>query len=592
MLNETGKKVATLRAQVAPAPPPFDSGDSLRTPVPAPLAPAVAEVLRQLDSVNASQRLWEKDYTFWKADPAIGAKIQDRLGWLNVIATIENDLPDLRDFVDRVRMEEFSHVVLLGMGGSSLCPEVLRVTFGARDGYPRLHVLDSTDPATVQATERAIDMRRTLFLVASKSGSTLETLSHFHYFHEVVKGLVGEEEAARHFVAITDPGSGLDSLDFPFRHVFLNPRDIGGRYSALSYFGMVPAALAGIDLNRLLDAAVRMATACGPGVAAQANPGMVLGAIMGAGANAGRDKMTIVASPPIASVGLWIEQLIAESTGKEGKGILPVAAEPLGAPAVYGNDRVFAYLRTDDGFDPAQDAAIAALEAAGQPVVRLRVHTPFDLAAEFFRWEVATAIAGHVLGINPFDEPNVQESKDNTKRILGVFEGEKRFTPIAPLLTEGQLRVGAAGASQDALRGLASVPGLRATLARMARAGDYIAIMAYIEPVPEHDALLARLRTELRDASPNHVATTAGYGPRFLHSTGQLHKGGPNTGIFLQIVATTQEDIAIPNEPFTFGNLIWAQALGDYESLQAHGRRVVRVELGADIRHGLTRLTE
>jgi transaldolase/glucose-6-phosphate isomerase len=588
LLDETGRKVASLQAAAA------SSGMAMtEVAVSARLgsvAGGVSEALSALDAAHAGERLWQKDATFWKDDPEIGSKIRDRLGWLDVARYVDGKRGELERFAREIQSEGFTHAVLLGMGGSSLCPEVLTTTFGSQPGFPRLIVLDSTDPDMIHAVERQIDLPHTLFIVASKSGTTLETLSHCAYFYEQVRAI--RQEPGRQFIAITDPGTPLEAQAgrMGFRQVFRNPPDIGGRYSALSYFGMVPAAVLGMPIGGTLRPALALMSACGPEQPAAQNPGLWLGAVMGAAAKSGRDKVTIVASPPIASVGLWIEQLIAESTGKEGRGILPVAMEPLGAPDTYGHDRLFAYLRTASGFDPQQDAALEALAAAGHPVVRFDLPSPAHLTGEFFRWEVATAVAGHFLGINPFDEPNVQESKDNTKRILGEFEQSGKLPELTPALTAGTMRLFAADATAQVVEGASTAAQALDAVVRLGHPGDYIAIMAYIQPTDEHDRLLQLVRERLRERT--HLATTLGYGPRFLHSTGQLHKGGPNTGIFVQIVAADQSDAAIPGQPFTFGTLIQAQSLGDYQSLQAHGRRVVRVDLDGDISGGLARLAE
>ncbi len=487
--------------------------------------------------------------------------------------------------------------MLLGMGGSSLAPEVLRETFGVGAGLPNLHVLDSTDPATISAIEGSIDLAHTVFIVASKSGGTLETLSQYKYFYAKILDLAGGDaaQAGAHFIAITDAGTKLDTLaqERKFRTIFRNPADIGGRYSALSFFGMVPAALIGVDVEKLLDRADAMRAACDAEAPADRNPGVWLGSILGAGQQRGRDKVTIVVSPPIATFGYWLEQLLAESTGKEGKGILPVEGETLGAPSVYSDDRIFAYLRTDDGYDPAQDAAIEALEAVGQPVVRLQLRDTADIASEFFRWEFATAVAGALMGINAFDQPNVQESKDNTDGILARYAQTHTLTqPPATLQTQsGHVALVAEGALAEHIR--ESATSLQAAFelyARESQPGDYFALLAYIQRTPATDAALQRIRLRLRDA--RRTATTLGYGPRFQHSTGQLHKGGANTGLFLQFVANTQEDLSIPDAPYTFGTLKAAQALGDLQSLQAHGRRAIRIDLGADIAAGLAEVEE
>jgi transaldolase / glucose-6-phosphate isomerase len=588
LLEETGKKTAKLQSEVTSG----SSGDGPSGGI-APIQGDVDQALQALDQSRAGERLWNKDFTFWKDDRDVGVKIVDRLGWLDIARVMETVLSDLEQFANEVRVAGFTHAVLLGMGGSSLCPEVFSQTFGKQEGFPELHVLDSTDPATILATERALDLPHTLFIVASKSGTTLETLSHFAYFFEKVKAVRGEREAGAQFVAITDPGTPLEALasQRAFRAVFRNPPDIGGRYSALSYFGMVPATVMGVDVSAIIDSALAMTADCGPMHQAAQNPGLWLGAVLGAAYKNGRNKVTIITSPPIKTAGLWFEQLIAESTGKEGRGLLPVAGEPLGSPEVYGNDRIFAYLRTDQGADSQQDAAIAALERAGQPVVRISLPNLYALGGEFYRWEVATAIAGHFLGINPFDEPNVQESKDNTKRILNGYEQTRRLEQPQALFTDGGIRVSADAQTANSASGATVLSQFyQQALKQQARAGDYIAIMAYIQPTPENDALLQQMRVHLRDAT--HLATTVGFGPRFLHSTGQEHKGGANTGIFIQIVADDREDVPIPGQPYTFGTLIHAQSLGDYQSLQNHQRRVIRLDLGNDIRSGLALLAE
>lgn len=400
------------------------------------------------------------------------------------------------------------------------------------------------------------------------------------------------EDAGKQFIAITDPGTKLDELagEHHFRAIFRNPTEIGGRYSALSYFGLVPAAILGVDVRALLDRARAIESACAAGAAAGANPGLWLGAIIGAAALAGRDKLTLVTAPPIGSFGYWVEQLIAESTGKEGKGIVPIEGETLGVPEVYGTDRLFVYLRTDAGFDPQQDAAVAALEAAGQPVVTLAVHDTYDVGAEFFRWEFATAVAGALLGINAFDQPNVQEAKDRTNALLDGYRVTKELPqPAAILRTEHVAIVG----GEDQARRLVDAVSLQAaleTFAAEAKAGDYFALLAYVQRTPETNAALQAIRLRLRDLS--HNATTLGYGPRFQHSTGQLHKGGANSGVFLQFVADNTADVPIPDEPYTFGTLKQAQALGDLQALEAHGRRVIRLNLGDDIALGLSEVRE
>ncbi|HEX5156854.1 MAG TPA: transaldolase [Ktedonobacterales bacterium] len=552
------------------------------------LQTAVDAGLNRADHEQFARRVWEKDPTLWKPDPNEQQEITDRLGWLTVMNTMRAELPRLKELHDEVQAAGFSDAVLMGMGGSSLAPEVMRETFAAGDAPPRLHVLDSTDPATILDVVQQIDLQHTLFIVASKSGGTIETLSHFRYFHEKVANFAGDDAGA-HFIAITDAGTKLDDLaqSLHFRAIFRNPTDIGGRYSALSFFGLVPAAIIGVEVEKLLDRADAMASACAADSDARANPGVWLGTILGTLANGGRNKATLVVSPPISAFGYWLEQLIAESTGKEGKGILPVEGEALGDPSVYGNDRVFVYLRTETGYDPGQDEAVKQLEMAGQPVVLLHLSDTYDLGAEFFRWEFATAIAGAFLGINAFDQPNVQESKDNTDRILKDYVQSKMIpAPRAVLQTQSRnVSLVASGEIAQRLRESVSLQAAMEVIARQAGEGDYIALLAYIERTPETNQALEAIRLRLRDL--RHVATTLGYGPRFQHSTGQEHKGGSNTGVFLQFVATDSVDVPIPDELYTFSVLKQAQALGDLQSLEAHDRRVIRIDLGTGIAGGL-----
>ena len=520
---------------------------------------SVADVETALEDFrqrNLVGRIWQKDHTVWKPDPK---EITDRLGWLTVTDMMGEQVPALEAFANEVREAGFRHVVLLGMGGSSLGPEVLRQTFGSRSGYPELLVLDSTVPAWIQAVTDSVDLERTLFLVSSKSGGTIETLSGYRHFRELVERAVGAKKTGEHFVAITDPGTPLERLarDERFRRVFLNPSDIGGRYSVLSYFGLVPAVLIGLDVATLLERAGRMREGCVASVPLHDNPGAWLGAVLGTLAANGHDKLTLVTSPSISSFGLWVEQLIAESTGKEGRGIVPVAGEPLVAPASYADDRLFVYLRLDGDDNAAPDAAVEALQSTGQPVVRLDLKDRYDLGAEFFRWEFATAVAGAHLGIHPFDQPNVQGAKDQTSRVLQEYRASGGLPQPE---------------AADSLNGLLSQAG----------PGSYLAIMAYIHPMPEVEQALGKLRRTVTDR--HRIATTVGYGPRFLHSTGQLHKGGPETGLFLQLVEEHTGDLPIPGEPYTFGVLADAQALGDFQELQAFARPVARNRLGSD--HG------
>ncbi|MDQ6709954.1 MAG: bifunctional transaldolase/phosoglucose isomerase [Candidatus Dormibacteraeota bacterium] len=556
LMEELGKKKAALKGDSAGA---HDARlGALEGPVNARL--------KQLEAGAAVRRIQEKDASLWSSETLAQAEIHDRLGWLQVAEQMRERVPELLALKKDLLAEGFTQALLMGMGGSSLAPEVFRQTFGAIKGALDVHVLDTTDPAAIRAVTEQLDLAKTVFVVSSKSGSTLETLSHFHYFWQQVGG------KARQFLAITDPGSSLaaEAKSKGFRRIFLNQPDIGGRYSALSYFGLVPAALGGVDLNGLLDRTATMVQGCSPSVPTSENPGAWLGAVFAESAKVGRDKITIFAPRPVASFGLWAEQMIAESTGKEGKGLVPVADEPLGSPEAYGKDRLFVRL-TLPGDDP--DAArFDALVTAGHPVITLKLNDPLGIGAEFFRWEFAIAVAGAILQINVFDQPNVQEAKDLTKKVLG--EGNP------PTVGEGIRWAGQQGAT------------LRAAieaLLNQVKTGDYVALMAYVVPDAEHDAALGAIRLAIRDKF--RVATTLGYGPRYLHSTGQLHKGGPNTGVFLQIVGDDVNDLPIPGEAFSFGVLKQAQALGDFQALRNHGRRVLRVQM-REIAAGLARVGE
>ena len=525
-----------------------------------------ASTLQTLDAQRFVARVWQRDPDLWKkGDPEHAAIIRDRLGWLTSPDLMYHSTEELDAFADRVRKDGIAHVVVMGMGGSSLCPIVLRETFGVRKGYPELLVLDSTVPASIRAIEAKIDLKKTVFIESSKSGTTLEPRAFSEYFFEKTSAaLGGPDKAAARFACITDPGTPLETLARAkgFGFIFLNPEDIGGRYSALTFFGLVPAAAAGVDVHGLLDRARRMVQACASGVAAADHPGVRLGAPFATLAREhGRDKVTVLASPGIATFGLWLEQLIAESLGKEGRGLIPVAGEPPGDPGAYGTDRVFVHMRLGD--DRSLDARGEALSAAGHPVIRISLRDALDLGEEFFRWEFATATVGAFLGVDAFDQPNVQESKDNTNRILAA--GGFATQDVSP-------------ADENAVR----------DFLRQCKTGDYIALMAFINETPAHDELFDDIRATLRDATK--AATTFGYGPRFLHSTGQLHKGGPNTGLFIQLVADWRDDPPIPGQRFGFGTFVGAQSAGDYQSLLKHGRRVLRIGLGADVEGGLAAL--
>ena len=526
--------------------------------------PDVEAALADLQQGDVVGRIWRRDHTVWKPGPE---EITDRLGWLTVTELMCEQVPGLESFASEVRDAGYRHVVLLGMGGSSLGPEVLRQAFGSASAYPELVVLDSSVPAQIQAVTDAIDPAHTLFLVSSKSGGTIETLSGYIYFRGLVDRATGKERAGRNFVAITDLGTSLERMaqEQGFRRVFVNPSDIGGRYSVLSYFGLVPAALTGVDIAALLDRADCMREGCASCVPAHENPGAWLGAAMGTLALTGRDKLTLVTSPSIGGFGLWVEQLVAESTGKEDKGIVPVAREPLVAPASYGDDRLFVYLRLDGDSNDATDAAMESVKSSGQPVIRLGLRDRYDLGAEFFRWEFATAIAGAILGIHPFDQPNVQESKDVTAGVLQSF------------LTTGKLPQEESGPSLG-------------DLLTQVRPGDYLAIMAYVRQTPEMDKAMSNLRRKVMER--HRIATTLGYGPRFLHSTGQLHKGGPGNGLILQVTGGHEKDLPIPGKPYTFGVLAGAQALGDLQVLRRLGRRVSKVPLSRGDEGDIRRLAD
>ena len=516
--------------------------------------PTISKTLDDLASSHTIERIWTRDHTLWKPSPT---EIDNRLGWLTVLDHMQDGLAELRSFEQAAREARITDVVLLGMGGSSLGPEVLRCTFGSAKGSPKLWVLDSTVPGWVRQVTKAIQPARTLFLLASKSGGTIEVMSLFAHFWELVRRTKGNRGGAQ-FVAITDPGTGLEELarERGFWRTFTNQPDIGGRYSVLSYFGLVPAALLGLDVSKLLSRALAMREACRHTTHPKDNPGAALGGMMAAMARAGRDKVTLLTSPALNSFGLWVEQLLAESTGKEGTGIVPVAGEPLASPTAYGADRLFVTLRLKGDRNAALDRSIITLQRAGHPVFRLNLADRYDLGGEFFRWEFATAVAGHALGIHPFDQPNVQESKDNTGRVLKEVETQGRF-PSLPMLTPRQALT---------------------QLLEQATPNRYLAILAYTTPSPQLDASIRALRKAVM--LRHHIATTAGYGPRYLHSTGQLHKGGPNSGLFLELVDSMKPDLPVPEKFYSFGTLAQAQAVGDLQSLQTHQRPAVRIALG------------
>ncbi len=559
--------------------------------LPEPLAKAVKATLEDWKANNKVQRLWAGDASLWTNT--------DEAKWLGWLGIVEEQLAKRKSFqqiAEEIRKAGFTHALLLGMGGSSLCVEVLELTFGKIDGYPKVLVLDSTDPAQIKTVESKLDLAKTIFIVSSKSGSTLEPNIFKEYFYERVKQVVGAAEAGKHFIAVTDPGSNMQKVAEAsgFRHIFFGLPSIGGRYSALSDFGAIPGAIQGIDVGKLFDRAEKMVRACGASVPADQNPGAILGATLGTLAKGGRDKLTIFASPGISDLGAWLEQLIAESTGKEGHGIIPVDREQVGAPDVYGNDRVFAYLRLETAPDAKQDAAVATLESAGQPVIRITVPEIYDLGQEFFRWEIATAVAGSVIGINTFNQPDVEASKIETRKLTDAYEKSGSLPAESPVLEDGGIKLFTdeknAAALKQAAGSDATLAGyLRAHLNRL-RAGDYFAVLGYIERNEAHTVQLQALRHAVRDK--RRVATCLGFGPRFLHSTGQAYKGGPNSGVFLQITCDDAADLAVPGHKYTFGIVKAAQARGDFQVLADRNRRALRVHLGADVAAGLAKLRQ
>jgi transaldolase / glucose-6-phosphate isomerase len=531
------------------------------------------------------RRLWAGDASLWtETDEA------KWLGWTTVVDRQLAAVAQLEDFAADVQRAGFSDVLLLGMGGSSLGPEVFAETFGAKTGFPKLHVLDSTDPAQIRSFESKVDLARTLFIVSSKSGSTLEPNIFKQYFFERAKTVVGAEVAKR-FVAITDPGSSLEKIarNEGFRAIFHGLPSIGGRYSVLSNFGIVPAAAAGVPPGAFLESAAEMVRSCAPSAPPVENPGVMLGAILGVCQRHGRDKATIIASKGIADFGAWLEQLLAESTGKLGKGIVPVDAEPLGAPGVYGNDRVFAYLRLAVDQDGEQERSVAALEAAGHPVVRIIVSDPMQLGQEFFRWEMATAVAGSIIGINPFDQPDVEVSKVKTRDLTTAYEETGSLPEEKPFFSDARFKLFADPRNETELMPKATslTAALKAHFARIG-AGDYAALLAYIERNPAHIEAMQSLRRTIRDHT--RAATCVGFGPRFLHSTGQAYKGGPNSGVFLQITCDDARDLPVPGQKYSFGVVKAAQARGDFEVLAERGRRALRVHIAGDLAAGLADL--
>ncbi len=531
------------------------------------------------------RRLWQRDASVWT-----GSDEGQWLGWLDITEKQLAQLDVFKKVAADVKKAKFKHALLLGMGGSSLCPEVLRMTFGKIKGFPALHVLDSTNPAQIKAIEAQVDLKSTICIVSSKSGSTLEPNIYKQYFFEQIKKKVGAKEVGNRFIAITDPGSKMQQVAEAdkFRHIFFGVPSIGGRYSALSNFGMIPAAVMGLEVAKFLKNTQEMVKACGASVAADKNPGVLLGAILGTVAREGADKVTIISSPGISDLGAWLEQLIAESTGKQGKGIIPVDREKLAKPEAYGNDRVFAYLRLETKPDKKQDAAVAALEKDGLPVVRISVKNTYNLGQEFFRWEIATAVAGAIIGINAFNQPDVEASKIETRKLTSEYESTGKLPPESPFFEAEGLKFYVDPKNAAALRGPATLHDLMKSHLNRINAGDYFGVLAYITMNEANEGALQVIRHNVRDAKK--VATVLGFGPRFLHSTGQAYKGGPDTGVFLQITCDDKIDLPVPGQKYTFGVVKAAQARGDFAVLAERGRRALRVHIGKNVRADLGKL--
>ena len=561
----------------------------LKTSLPESLAMAVKATTADWQSGGKMQRLWQRDAKLWT-----GTDEANWLGWLDIVEEQIAQHDQLAKLAKEIQARGFQDVLLLGMGGSSLCPEVLRMTYGRVTHFPTLHVLDSTDPGQVKAVEHLIDIPKTLFIVSSKSGTTLEPNIFKQYFFERTKQAVGAVKVGSQFIAITDPGSKMQQVaeSDRFLHVFFGRPSIGGRYSALSNFGMVPAAIIGVDTKKFLDRAAAMVKACGAAVSVEENPGAALGIVLGTAANAGRDKVTIITSPGIADLGAWLEQLLAESTGKIGKGIIPVDKEHLTTPDIYGNDRVFVYVRLESGPDADQDAKVAAIEKAGHPVIRIAMPDIYELGAEFFRWEIATAVAGSIIGINAFNQPDVEASKIATRELTSAYEKTGSLPAEKPVVEDSGIKLFTDEKNAAELAKLAggdqSLAGyLKAHLSRI-KAGDYFAVLGYIQMNAEHEQSLQAVRHAVRDKK--RVATCLGFGPRFLHSTGQAYKGGPNSGVFLQITCDDSVELPVPGQKYTFGIVKAAQARGDFQVLADRGRRALRVHLGSNLKAGLTTL--
>jgi transaldolase/glucose-6-phosphate isomerase len=532
------------------------------------------------------RRLWQRDASVWT-----GSDEAQWLGWLDITEQQLAQIDLFTKVAADVKKAKFKHALLLGMGGSSLCPEVLRLTFGKIKGFPELHVLDSTDPSQIKAIEAKVDLKSTVCIVSSKSGSTLEPNIYKQYFFERIAKKVDPKEVGNRFIAITDPGSKMQQVAEAdkFRHIFFGVPGIGGRYSALSNFGMIPGAIMGLDVAKFLKNTQEMVKACGANIAADKNPGVQLGAILGTAANEGLDKLTIISSPGIHDLGAWLEQLIAESTGKQGKGIIPVDREKLAKPEAYGSDRVFAYLRLETKPDKKQDAAVLALEKDGLPVVRISVKNTYNLGQEFFRWEIATAVAGSIIGINPFNQPDVEASKIETRKLTSEYEKTGKLPPESPFLEAEGIKLYADEKNTAALKNSKTLAdALKFHLDRI-NANDYFGVLAYITMNQQNEDALQVIRHLVRD--DKKAATVLGFGPRFLHSTGQAYKGGPTSGVFLQITCDDKIDLPVPGQKYTFSVVKAAQARGDFAVLSERGRRALRVHIGKNLKADLAKLT-
>lgn len=558
------------------------------------LGKSKSSVKSGIDSLNEKQygrRVYARDPFLWKSDAKSTDAIRNRLGWLNIGQFVEK-ADELVSFANKIKKEKFKHVVLLGMGGSSLCPEVSSLTFGSKKGYPELIVLDNTDPAAVEEVNSKIDHEKTLFIAASKSGTTAETLSFYRFFHEQLEKN-GVQQVGKHFAAITDDETPLveEAKQKDFRKIFVNPGDFGGRYSALSYFGLVPMSLIGIDVKSLLHNAHQFQMSCGSYVPLNENPGVGLGATLGINQKLGRDKITFVLSESVSAFGYWVEQLIAESTGKEGSGLVPIEGEKLGRPSDYSGDRVFAYIHAGNDEKSKDEKKLQALEKDGHPVVRINIKDKLSIGAEYFRWELATATAGKILGVNPFDEPNVAESKKNSKDLLEEWQNKGSFSEGEPILKSGEISVYADSSAEwyEKVK-RSSLKAFLNAFVKQAKSPDYVAFLSYFLKNSTRDKSLQKIRTNLRNKLK--VATTVGYGPRYMHSTGQLHKGGPNHGVFLMFTYDAENDLPIPENSYGFATLQRAQALGDYRSLTNKNRRVIRIHLGKNVEQNLKKIEE